>query len=278
MSQQGGGPGFRNTDFSDIDRADQPEVLVRQQDRLNSMRGVQAYKRRMAELLAPRPGDHLLDAGCGAGADVLALATLVGPTGRVVGVDRGATMVAQARERAAGSGLPVEFHVGDITALALPAETFDGCRADRVLHHLADPARALAELVRVARPGGRIVVFEPEFEATLIDYPDHTLSRRIIDFWADTAARNGRIGRRLYALFRAQGLSELTVEVHGAALTDLASVRHSVLPDAVLAAAQAAGVITAAEATSWLTTLEAADRQSRFLLSSSGILVSGRKP
>ena len=78
----------------------------------------------MAELLAPQPGDHLLDAGCGAGADVFALAALVGPTGQVVGVDRSAVMVAQARERAAGSGLPVDFRVGDITALDFPDNTF----------------------------------------------------------------------------------------------------------------------------------------------------------
>jgi ubiquinone/menaquinone biosynthesis C-methylase UbiE len=278
MSQQDGGPGFRNTDFSDIDRVARPEVLVQQQNLVNSLGGVQAYKRRMAELLAPQPGDQLLDAGCGSGADALALAALVGPAGRVVGVDRGAVMVTQARERAEGSGLHVVFQVGDITALDFPDSTFDGCRTDRVMHHLDDPAGALAELVRVARPGGRIVVFEPDLETILFDYPDHTVGRRLVDFWADTGARNARLGRRLYALFRAQGLADIAVEPQAVALTDLAAVRGGVLPDAVLDDAQHAGVITAAEATAWLTTMKAADRAGRFLMIGVGFLVSGRKP
>jgi 2-polyprenyl-3-methyl-5-hydroxy-6-metoxy-1,4-benzoquinol methylase len=74
MVGQGGERDFDNNDFGDINRATRPQVLVGQQDRLNSVGEVQAYKRRMAALPAPRPGDRLLDAGCGSGADVLALA------------------------------------------------------------------------------------------------------------------------------------------------------------------------------------------------------------
>ena len=278
MGQQGGGARFNNADFSDIDRAARPQALVRQQDQLNSLVGIQAYKRRMAELLALQPGDCVLDAGCGSGADLLALAPLVGPGGGAVGVDRGAVMVAQARERAAGSGLPVEFLVGDITRLDFPDATFDGCRADRVLHHLDDPARAVAELARVARPGGRIVVYEPDFEGTLIDHPNHALTRRLVDFFTDIVARNGRMARHLYALFRRQGLSAVAVEVHGAVLTDLATARGLGQMDLLLARAQEAGVLTTAEAASWMADLEAADREGCFLAATAGFLVSGHKP
>ena len=188
MSQQSGGSNFRNTDFSDIDRANRPQEMVRQQSALNSVGEVQAYKRRMVELLAPQAGDRLLDAGCGSGADVLALAPFVGPHGRVVGVDRAEVMVAQARERAAGTDLPVEFLIGDILRLDFPDASFDGCRADRVLHHLDDPPRALAELVRVARPGGLIAIFEP------VSWLPHSAARVSWHSWAQSARNGPRVG------------------------------------------------------------------------------------
>ena len=77
-------------------------------------------------------------------------------------------MVAQTGARAAGLGLPLEYRVGALR-LGIPADTFDGCRVDRVLHHLDDPARALTELTRVARPRGRVVACEPDIDTFLFD-------------------------------------------------------------------------------------------------------------
>lgn len=266
-----------HADFTNLNTSVRPQALVQSQDALNHQGETQAYKRRMYELLAPQPGDTLLDAGCGMGGDVFALAVPVGPTGRVVGVDRGEVMVAEARTRAKGLGLPVEFQVGDITRLDFPDDTFDGCRADRVLHHLDDPARALAELARVARPGGRVVVAEPDFEMGLFDHPDRALARRMVDFTADATVRNGRVARHLYALFRKQGLADVAVEGFVVVLTDLPTARAITMHDAVLERAVAAGVFTDAEAATWVAGLEAAERDGCFLMSGGGYIVSGRK-
>ncbi len=78
-----------------------------------------------------------------------------------MGIDHSEMIVRQARERAAGAGLPAEYVVGDCYDLQFAGGAFDGCRADRIFHHLTDPARAMHELVRVATPGGRVVVSEP---------------------------------------------------------------------------------------------------------------------
>jgi len=148
-------------EFTDVDRAAEPGHLARLLQTITVMEGAQAYKQRTFDLLAPDQGHVLLDVGCGNGDDVQALAKRVGPTGRVVGVDRSETMIAEARARADAADLPVTFQVGNAHALEFVEDTFDGCRADRVLHHVEDPPLVLAEMVRVARRGGVIYVHTP---------------------------------------------------------------------------------------------------------------------
>jgi ubiquinone/menaquinone biosynthesis C-methylase UbiE len=152
------------SDFTDVDRAGDPGHLVRFLNAVSALDIVRAYKRHSFDLLGVRPGNVVLDLGCGNGDDVRELARLVGPTGRVVGVDRSETMIATARERLGDEKLAVEFHVGDAYRLEFPDETFDACRADRVFHHLERPGHALAELVRVARSATRLVTIEPDFD------------------------------------------------------------------------------------------------------------------
>jgi ubiquinone/menaquinone biosynthesis C-methylase UbiE len=99
----------------------------------------------------------------------------------------------------------------DADRLDFPAATFDGCRADRVFHHLERPEQALAELVRVARPGARVVTVEPDFETGIVDAPDPALTRRLLNLNCDSD-RNGWMGRHMRALFRAAGLVEVAIE------------------------------------------------------------------
>jgi ubiquinone/menaquinone biosynthesis C-methylase UbiE len=151
-----------NTDFTNVDRSAGAELFVHHLDRISKMEQVQAYKRRTFDLLEVREGSSALDVGCGTGDDARALAERVGATGRVVGLDNSATMIEEARKRVEGLGLPVDYRVGDARRLDFPDASFDACRIDRVLHHLDDPQSAVAELVRVARPGARVVMHEPD--------------------------------------------------------------------------------------------------------------------
>jgi len=144
--------------FSEVDHATDPTKYVRRVDAINGTSFWQAIKRRARDLLDVRHGARILDLGCGTGDEALELARLVGSAGRVVGVDRSQTMVAEARRRAAGKYLPVEYRLSDAQCLDFPDEWFDGCRCERVLQHLDDPRQAVAELVRVVRPDGRVVV------------------------------------------------------------------------------------------------------------------------
>ncbi|HEY7461147.1 MAG TPA: GNAT family N-acetyltransferase [Gemmatimonadota bacterium] len=107
----------------------------------------------------PRPGEAVLDLGCGAGAEVLRAARMVGPRGRAVGVDMTDEMLERAREALRGSGLTnVEFLKGEIESLPLPGAAFDLIISNCVLNLSPDKALALREAFRVLKPGGRFVV------------------------------------------------------------------------------------------------------------------------
>jgi ubiquinone/menaquinone biosynthesis C-methylase UbiE len=126
-----------------------------------------AYKRQVLDLLDLRPGQRVLDLGCGPGTDLAAMAEVVAPDGLVIGIDRDPVMLAEARTRTTQHRL-VEIRSGDVHELPLPDGSVDRARTDRVLQHVEDPSRVLAEFRRVARPGGRIVLAEPDWEGLLI--------------------------------------------------------------------------------------------------------------
>jgi ubiquinone/menaquinone biosynthesis C-methylase UbiE len=277
MNQRDGESVF-NTGFANIDATAQPTALVSHQDRVNSQAAIQTYKQQAFAFLELRPGDHVLDVGCGAGDDVRALAHIVGPTGKATGIDISETMVTQARARASGQDLPVAFQVGDIYRLDFPDGAFAAARADRVLHHLDDPGRALSEVARVVRPGGRVVVSEPDFDTFVIDHPDQALTRHILTVYATGGARNGRLGRHLYALFGEQDFQDIEVAPVPILMTNLRHAQDVMWIRPTLERARATGAVSSAEATSWLADLESASRAGRFFAAGFGFTVGGSRP
>ncbi len=129
--------------------------------------GVERWERRRDELFGSRshfvgllglldPTLAVADLGCGTGAVTAALAPFVR---EVVAVDDSEAMLGAARRRLAG--FPnVTLHHGQLESLPLASASMDAATAILVLHHLPDPARALAEVARVLRPGGRLIVVD----------------------------------------------------------------------------------------------------------------------
>ncbi len=232
-----------------------------------------AYKPGSFALLELAEGDAVLDVGCGSGEDARALARLA-PGVAVVGVDVSEEKIAEAHRLTLGIPRSVEFRVGDAYRLEFEAASFDACRADKVFHHLEDPPKALAEMVRVARPGARIVVSDVDYDTLIVEGPDRMLTRRIASHHCDRMP-SGAVGRQLPALFRGAGLPGIEVFPATALVT--------AYDDAVLRlrekaeAAQAAGAISAAEAARWVDAVEEADRAGRFLCAVTVFTVRGRR-
>jgi ubiquinone/menaquinone biosynthesis C-methylase UbiE len=265
------------TSFDDVDSAEQAPAFPAYLTRMAV--ALQAVKTGLHDLLAPAPGALVLDVGCGTGADVRALAASVGPTGRVVGVDNSTQLVDEARTQSAGQGLDatVGFQVADAHDLPFAEASFDAVRAERVFMHLARPDRALAEMIRVTRPGGRLLVADPDHGMWALDHSDRHLTRTLLAWWFDVIA-NPWIARGMPARLDAAGLREVRVSLLPIVLHDLqaADAMTGITKAATAAAAQ--GVITAGQQRAFDAELSDRDRAGRFFMCGTVIAASGLRP
>lgn len=105
------------------------------------------------------PGETVLDLGSGAGVDVFIAAQRVGPEGKAIGVDMTPQMVERANENAARGGFKnVEFHRGRLESLPLDDASVDAVTSNCVINLVPDKSRVFAEVARVLKPGGRLVI------------------------------------------------------------------------------------------------------------------------
>ena len=126
-----------------------------------------------------RPGAVVLDIGCGAGTDLLVAAMRTGPTGRAIGVDMTEAMRRRATDGAAASGLTnVDVREGDATRLPLDDACVDVVISNGVLNLVPEKERAVAEIARVLKPGGRVQIADIVIGEIL---PESAL--RDIDLW-----------------------------------------------------------------------------------------------
>ncbi|HXF58514.1 MAG TPA: methyltransferase domain-containing protein [Candidatus Saccharimonadales bacterium] len=106
-----------------------------------------------------RPGEVVLDVGCGAGTDLLLAAQKVGPGGRAIGVDLTAAMLEQCRASVATAGVKnVELRSGDAEHIPVGDGEVDAVISNGVLNMVPDKERAFREIFRVLRPGGRLLL------------------------------------------------------------------------------------------------------------------------
>ena len=232
------------------------------------------YKARSVDLLALEEGDQVLDVGCGTGGDVRTIAGRF-PGVSVLGIDASDEKIREARALSLGLPRPLDFRVGDAYALPFEDETFDACRADRVFHHLVDPGRALGEMARVTRSGGRIAISDTDYGSLVVEAPDVALTGRILAHHAERM-ESGRVGRQLPGLLRDAGLGAVRVTPFAAVATEYDEEVLKLRDKAERAAR--AGVITAADAERWVESLAVAARAGRFVCAQIVLTVVGTKP
>lgn len=158
-------------------------------------------------------GCHVLEAGCGVGAQTLELAPR-SPGARFTCVDISAESLALARRRVASAGLTgVELVQADLHALPFGPASFDHVFVCFVLEHLARPAQALAALLQVLKPGGTLTAIEGDHGSTFF-HPESEAAREAIACQVELQRRAGGdalVGRRLYPLLVQAGLEGVRV-------------------------------------------------------------------
>ena len=161
--------------------------------------------------LALQAGERLLDVGCGFGDVAIALAADVAPTGSVIAIDASEAMLSAGRQRAAEAAGSVDFRIGDAEALPLPDGSVDACRCERALQWVPNVDQALAEMLRVLRPGGRLSVIETDWRSLLFDLPDRAATDAVARAIWSLRGPAFDLGGRILNLARELGLEAIDV-------------------------------------------------------------------
>jgi SAM-dependent methyltransferase len=230
-------------------------------------------KPRLLACLGELKGRRVLDLGCGTGDDAREIAIRVGPGGSVLGIDLSEALIAEARQRWAGIGLPLEFAVGDAGCLTLPDASVDAVRIERLLMHVSDLGAVLREISRVLCRGGRLAVFDFDWDGMLIDHPDRNTTRRIVRSISD-GMRNGWVGRQVARLLADMGLCDVTVETIGVPLLPWFLPR---LLGGHLAKAENTGEFAPGELDDWWDALDRQTAAGHFLAICAGMIIAGAR-
>ncbi len=264
--------------WSGVDATSDPGFFVRFLDetRASNLRMIEADPNGYYSFLEPRPGITVLDVGTGTGTLLHGLAKLGGPQGKVVGIDRSNTMIAEAIRRAQLDS-PLEFQVGDAYDLQFSDSSFDRAMSHIVFQHLPQPERALKEMVRVVKPGGKVVLTEQDWDTLFFDCDDKALTRRIVHAFSDTVP-NGQIGRGLPRMFAEAGLEQIAVQVIPYVLSGPPAHLLNDMVEGHLQFCESQGIVTQLEHKMWLEAYQARVNAGTMTLGFLLLRVSGTKP
>jgi SAM-dependent methyltransferase len=241
----------------------------------------------LRDVVAGRPGERVLEVGCGSGALCHLVAPGLRPGGEMVGVDVAPEMIAAARRYAeidphppaplpAGERGAVRFEVGAGEELPCGDAAFDAAFAARLLLHVADPLAVVREMARVVRPGGRVVLMDWDWETLAVTHPDRELTRRLLHWRCDHHGGDNWSGRKLLGYLLDAGLHNPTV----IPVVTLARDEAAALTGTLWRAAEAArdrGGITPDEHDAWVDELKRQIAAGRFLASIVYFIVRGER-
>ncbi|GLY94391.1 methyltransferase domain-containing protein [Actinoplanes sp. NBRC 103695] len=199
------------TPFADLDRMPAPmlALLITSLEAMSRHPEIERVRATAMAALDPQPGQHLLDAGCGGGEVARQLAARTGPTGSVTAVDYSAVHIEAARSRHDGS--TVDYLRGDVADLDLFDASMDGVWCERVLQHVPDPDRTIAELARVTRPGGRICLIDTDWRSLAFDgMPAALAAAQIAHTLSTFTAAQRDMGRTLRSRLVRHGLGAIS--------------------------------------------------------------------
>ena len=225
-------------------------------------------------------GDTVLDVGCGPGFDVMALAELVGIRGKVVGFDHDEAMLSQALQNIAHTYQDRDISLIQGCANQLPFQNnyFTSCRSERLFMHLRTPEQTLAEIIRVTKPGGNVVIIDTDWASLSIDNPLPKIEQTLSNYRISQVLNNGYSGRSLYRQFRKLQLANIKIDVTPICVTDIKLFYYLSMQQTVEEQALACRVITERELKYWREELNQAADNDYFYCSVNLIMISASKP
>jgi SAM-dependent methyltransferase len=185
-------------------------------------------------------------------------------------------MIDEARQRNAGCELALRFERGDAAQLRWHADYFDACRADRVFQHLPDPQRALNEMLRVLKPGGRVLIVDRDWGMVAVQASDVETTRVVLNR-ACAGIRNGWMGRGLGGLFKKAGVIDAEVQAKSISINRFAVADTLLDLRVVLEHAIAEALVSQDVAAKWLNDLLDRDAASQFVATVTLYIACGRK-
>lgn len=168
-----------------------------------------------------KPGMQIADFGCGVGAVTRMLAEMVGPSGRVVGIDANTAQLEQARHICKSADVTnVSFLTADACSTGLPRDSFDLVYCRFLLLHLPDPAACLREMRGVLRPGGLLVVEDGDL-ATATSLPPTAFDSfaELFTRLGPTRGLNYSLASNLFHLVKIAGFADPEIEIHQPAMS-----------------------------------------------------------
>ena len=230
---------------------------------------VVAQRRETLRTLSLQPGERILDIGSGPGLLVAEMAETVGPSGRVTGLEISDSMLALGRRRCTGPSIRerVAFVKADAVALPFPDGTFDVAVSTQVYEYVADLKAALAELHRVLRPGGRVLIIDTDWDSIVWNAVNEERMHRLLTTWTKRFA-DPHLPRTLTRQLQDAGLQVRHRDVlvlfnpeydpdtfsvaNGEIMADFAVAQHAMTPD---------------DAQAWMQDLQRLDQEGRYFFS-----------
>jgi SAM-dependent methyltransferase len=265
------------TGFRNVDTSGDTDACARCLDLIAIIPFFHKVKRDSIRIIADAGPKRVLDAGCGTGTDLAALASCLPGSCEIAGLDASGALLARAVKQTAGFQNRCSLVKGDILHAPFHDSAFGACRIDRVLQHLDEPARAIHELTRILAPGGVLVVFDNDWDTFSIGLDSAEIAARIGRFWRGSFA-SGTVGRDLSRFFRECGLAGIHAEKRTLELMDLSVAERVFDLPHLLARMERAGALETGETAAIRRELLHRDGEGTFVSGYTGYLVWGRRP